>query len=415
MIHIKKGNALAAESTGAFRALRHRNFRLFWIGFLVSNSGAWIQTVAQGWLVYDISGNAVYLGLTGFIRAIPLITLSLVGGSFADRFDRKRLLYVTQSVMMVTSFILGLLTWLGEIQVWHVFLLAAVSASAQAFDQPTRQSLIPTLVPKQDLYAAISINAIAFQGSTVFGPSLTGILVPAVGLAGCFFVNTVSFGSVFLALHLMEFPAREGARKQGSVLADIVEGFRFVRQSPVILGLILMAAINSFAARPYQQFITVFARDVLGGNEGTAGYLTAAPGVGTILFSVAVASLSHLPYKGRILIGSGLGFTAMLIGFAWSGSFWLSMLLLAFVGGLNTTYQTTTNTLLQSTAPEEMRGRIMSFFTITALAMMPLGQGPMGVSMEALGPRWALTVGALVSGGSVAVLSLLIPRLRRLS
>lgn len=405
---------MATASNSAFRALRHRNFRLFWIGFLVSNAGAWIQTVAQGWLVYDLSENAVYLGLVGLIRAIPLITLSLVGGSFADRFDRKRVLFITQTVMMSTSFVLGLLTLLGLIQVWHVFVLAGISAAAQAFDQPTRQSLIPTLVPKADLYAAISINAIAFQGATVFGPSLTGVLVPAFGLAGCFFVNTASFASVFVALHLMELPARIESKKQGSVLADIGEGFQYVRRSPVILGLILMAAINSFAARPYQQFITVFARDVLGGNEGTAGYLTAAPGIGTILFSVTVASLSHLPYKGRILIGSGLGFAALLIGFAWSNSFWVSVLLLAVVGGLNTTYMTTTNTLLQAGAPEEMRGRVMSFYTITALAMMPLGQGPMGVSMEVLGPRWALTLGALVSGGAIALISLLVPRLRRL-
>lgn len=405
---------MLAPSTGTFRAMRHRNFRVFWFGFLVSNAGAWIQSVAQGWLVYEISDNAVYLGLIGFIRAIPLIALSLVGGSFADRFDKRRLLFVTQSVMMLSSFVLGLVTLLEVVQVWHVFVLAAVSAGAQAFDQPARQSLVPTLVPKEDLYAAISINAIAFNGATVFGPSLTGVLVPLVGLAGCFFVNTVTFGAVFVALNLMEFPPMGAGRERKSMLSDIAEGFRFVRNSPVILALISMAAVNSFMARPYQQFITVFARDVLQGGVDIAGYLTAAPGIGTIIFSLTVASFGDLQHKGKILVGAGLLFGVALIAFAWSESFWLSLLALIMVGGLNTTYMTTTNTLLQGNVTDEMRGRLMSFFTITALAMMPLGQGPMGVSVEALGPRWALTVGALVSGGFILVMALFVPRIRRL-
>jgi MFS family permease len=405
---------VTAPGAGVLHVMRHRNFRLFWFGFLVSNAGAWIQSVAQGWLVYDISDNAVYLGLIGTIRALPLIALALVGGSFADRFDKKKLLYATQSVMMLSSFLLGLLTLLEVIQVWHVFLLTSVSAGALAFDQPARQSLVPTLVPRADMHAAITINAVAFQGATVFGPSLTGLLVPLVGLAGCFFVNTVTFLAVFAALWQMELPpAGNGGPKLG-VLREIGEGIRLFRGTPVLLALVGMAAVNSFMARPYQQFITVFARDILLGGVDMAGYLTAAPGIGTILFSFYVVGRHDLPAKGRILLGAGAGFAAALVLFAWSQSFWLSLLLLVVVGGLNTIFMTTTNTLLQSTVDDQMRGRVMSYYTITALAMMPLGQGPMGVTVQAWGPQWAVTAGALVSGAAIAAVAVLVPAVRRM-
>ena len=378
----------------ALRPLRHRNYFLFWVGFLTSNAGAWIQMVAQGWLVYDISGSAAWLGAIGFVRAFPLIILSLIGGTFADRFPAKRILYVTQTILLTSSLMLGLLTYFELVEIWHVLVLSMLNAVATAFDQPARQTLVPRLVEKEDLHAAISLNAIAFNGAAVFGPSLTGVLVPWVGLAGCFFINAASFGAVFLALALMVFPPEREGRRRQSMMADLVEGLRYVWDSPVIMALTTMAAMTSFLARPYQQFITVFAKDVLHGSIGLAGLMQSAPALGTIIFMLAVASMGNIQWKGKMLLGAGVAFSLFMAAFAWSRNPYLSMVLLVVVGGLNMTWQTTINTLLQTNSAEEMRGRVMSTYTITALAMMPLGQGPMGFTMEHLGPSPALTLGA---------------------
>lgn len=407
---------MAAVSEGPFRVLQHRNFRLFWFGFLISNAGAWIQSVAQAWLVYDISGSAVWLGAIGFVRSFPLILLSLVGGTFADRFPRRRILFITQSVMMLVSLSLGTLTLLGLIEVWHVLALTSVSAVAQAFDQPARNSMIPSLVEKRDLHAAISINAIAFNGAAAFGPSLTGVLVPLVGLAGCFYVNAASFGAIFISLFKMEFPPRpETGRRQQSMARDLQDGLRTVFTTPVILALISMAGVNSFFARPFQQFITVFARDIHGGDVGLAGLMQSAPAVGTIIFMLVITSLPDIQWKGKLLLGAGVGFGLSLIAFAWAPTPWSAMLLLVLVGGFNMTYMTTTNTLLQSNVADEMRGRVMASYTITAMAMMPLGQGPMGWSMELFGPRMALTIGGLLSLAWIAYMGLIrVPKVSRL-
>ncbi|HYF92684.1 MAG TPA: MFS transporter [Symbiobacteriaceae bacterium] len=389
-----------------FRPMRHRNYLLYWVGFLVSNAGAWIQSMAQGWLVYELSGSAAWLGAIGFVRAVPLILLSLVGGATADRFPIKRILHVTQTVMMLNAVTLGTLVSLEVVQVWHVIALSAVTAAAQAFDNPARQALVPSLVEKADLHPAISLNAIAFNGAAVFGPSLAGVLVPIVGLAGCFYVNAASYGAVFLALALMHFPAHQPRIKRQSMGRDVLEGLRFIGTSPVILALTSMAALTSLLARPYQQFILVFAKDVLAGQIGLAGIMQASPALGTVIFMLSVASLGNIQYKGKLLVGAGLGFCIAMISFAWSGNIYLSILLLIITGGMNMTWQTTLNTLLQTNTPDAMRGRVMASYTITALGMMPLGQGPMGYTMERLGPQWALTLGAALSGLWIAYMAL---------
>ena len=405
--------ALFAGAT--FRPMRHRNYLFYWLGFLISNAGAWIQSVAQGWLVYEISGSAAWLGAIGFVRAFPLIFLSLIGGTVADRFPKKRILYITQTVQTLSALALGVLTYVGVVQVWHVIALSTLSATAQAFDQPARNSLVPNLVSKEDLHAAISLNAIAFNGAAIFGPSMTGILVPLVGLAGCFFINAVSFAAVFLALALMEFPPHQQRKREQSMLADLMDGLRFVKDTPVILALISMAAVTSFFARPYQQFIPVFAKDVLHGEIGLAGLMQSAPALGTVVFMLAVASLGNIQWKGKLLVGAGLGFTVGLMAFAWSGTPALSLGLLVLVGGCNMTWQTTINTLLQTNVHDEMRGRVMACYTITALAMMPLGQGPMGAAVEQFGPQTALTAGAVIALGWIAYMAFIrvkqVPRL----
>lgn len=397
---------MAANGGGVMRVMGHTNYRLYWFGFLISNAGAWIQSVAQGWLVYELSDSAAWLGAVGFARAFPLIFLSLLGGTLADRMPKRRILYVTQTIQMLTALVLGLLTSLGVVQVWHVIAMSLVSAMAQAFDQPTRHSMLPILVAKEDLHGAISLNAIAFNGAALFGPSLTGILVPLIGLAGCFYVNAVSFAAVFLALAAMNFPDKPSPTMGRSVLSDLMEGLQYIKRSPITLALISMAGVTSFFARPYQQFITVFARDVLGGSISLAGTMQAAPALGTVTFMVLITSMGNMEWKGKLLVGAGFAFTLFLILFSWSTNIYLSMALLVLAGGFNMTWQTTINTLLQENTPNEMRGRVMAAYTITALAMMPLGQGPMGVAMERLGPARALSLGGVISLAFIAYMSL---------
>lgn len=385
---------MAAFSATTFRPMQYRNYRLYWFGYLISNAGHWMQMVAQAWLVLELTGSPAWLGLIGFLRAFPLIGLSLVGGAIADRLPKRNILYTTQAIQVLSALTLGTLTYLGVVQVWHVIALSTVTGATQAFDNPARQSMMPRLVSKEDLHGAISLNAIAFNGASVFGPSLFGLLYPLIGLSGAFFFNAASFIAVFVALTMMDFPPHQPLARKQSMVADMLEGLRYMWDKPIILGLISMAAVSSFFARPYQQFIAVVVRDVLQGEVALAGYLMAAIGVGTVIFMLVVVSLGRISFKGKLMVGAGFGFGLALIGFAWSGSFWLSFLLLVAVGGFNMTWQTTLNTLLQENTVDEMRGRVMSAYTITALAMMPLGQGPMGLTMTAWGPSWALTAGA---------------------
>lgn len=402
-------------AAGAFAVLRYRNFRLLWAGLLVSNAGSWMQTVAQSWLVLELSNNPFYLGLIGFTRALPLVVLSLLGGTVADRLDRRRVLFVTQAVMTVQSLALWALTYTGYVRVWHVIALAAVNAAAQAFDQPARHALIPQLVPKEELLGALSLNAVAFNGASVFGPSLAGPVVATFGIAGCFLINAVSFAAIFLALLRMDGVAAGGAGGgQRSLLADLGAGLAYVRDTPVIQALLAMAALTSLTARPYVQFLSVFARDVLGTGVGGYGLLQAAPGLGTIFFSLWQARRGDRGDKGQRLLLAGVAFALALLFFAWSRRYWLSFTLLVVVGGMNTTFMTNTNTLIQQNTADGMRGRVISLYTMTALAMMPLGQMPMGAMVNAVGPVYALSVGAVAALLAVLLVTVRVPRVLRL-
>lgn len=402
-----------APATGRSSPLRHRNFRLLWTGLLVSNAGNWMQMVAQNWLVLELSNNPFYLGLMGFARAVPLVILSLVGGAVADRLDRRRVLFFTQGIMTLQSVTLAALAYTGLVEVWHVILLSAVNAAAFAFDQPSRHSLMPDLVPREDLLAALSLNAIAFNGASVFGPSLAGPVVALVGIPGAFVINAVSYGAIVIALFLMQVPPRTVPPRRG-VWQELLAGLRYVRDHRVILGILGMGTVTSLFARPFNQFVSVFARDVLGQGVGGYGLLQSAPGLGTILFSLYMARRGDRGDKGRVLLWSGLAFTGFLVAFALSPWYPLSWLLLVILGGLNTTFMTHANTLIQENSDPAVRGRVISLYTLTALATMPLGQMPMGALVRAVGAPMAVSLLALVAGAGVWLIARRVPRVARL-
>lgn len=383
----------------AFEALRYPNFRYLWLGLLVANTGAWMQIVAQGWLIYDLTGSALYLGSVGLARAIPMLTLSLVGGAVSDRMDRRRLLYITNILTGFLAFCLGMDIHLGTVKPWHVLVIAFLSSSVLAFDQPTRQALVPSLVPRSVLLNAVALNSITFNGAAVLGPSLAGLLVPYIGLEGNFFINSVGYLAVIYALYRMELPprpARDGG-EPSSVLSDIRQGLSYVARHKVLLALVLSGAGLSFFSRSSIVLFPVFAGDVLHAGVKGLGYLMSANGIGTVLGGLLLANLRDFRRKGLLVVMAITLQAALLSLFGLSTHLWVSLILLTGFGAAAILAASTINTLLQLSTGEAMRGRVMSLFTLSMLGMTPLGQMPLGTLADLLGPGTAVMAGALCS------------------
>lgn len=373
--------------------------------------------VALGWLILELTDNPFYIGLLGLTRAVPLVGLSPIGGAVADRFNRRHVLFFAQLGLALPAVGFWLLTVAGVVQIWHILALSFVSACALAFDQPTRHALLPSLVPREDLLAAFSLNAIAFNGSAVFGPSLAGLVAAWLGLPGCFLVNALSFSAIFMALAQMEFPAgapRPAGGPRPTMWQDMAEGLVYVRQHPLVLALVGMAASASLLARPFQHFLPVLARDVLHLEFTGLGLLATGPGLGTIVFSLLQAGRGDRGDKGRRLLMAGLALAGALVVVAWSRWVPLTYLGLVAAGGLGTTFMTNCNTLLQQQIDDNVRGRVISLWTMTGLAMMQIGQLPMGAMMNWVGPSLALTLGGAAAALAFLTITGGVPRLVRL-
>lgn len=396
-----------------FAALRHRDFRYLWLGLLASNTGTWMQMVAQGWLIYELTDSPLYLGLVGLARGGPIIIFSLFGGTLADRVDRRKLLYFTNLLATAFALLLAILTWTGRVEVWHVLLLAFLSASVLAFDQPTRQALVPTLVPREALFNAVALNSMTFNGAAIFGPALAGMLVPIIGVAGNFLINALSYGFVLLALWRMNIPAFI-APPRTKLLDDLIEGFRYLRSQPLLLGLLGMTVAVSFFGRSYIGLMPVFARDVVDAGVEGLGVMMSAPGLGTVIGAFTLASLGSFRRKGALVIVSGISLGVILVAFAYSRSFYTSTMLLVLVGGLAILTSSTINTLLQLTVEDRLRGRVMSMYTLSMLGMHPLGQLPLGALAEVAGAPLAVSLGALAMGAAILIALWAVPQIRRL-
>lgn len=383
-------------SGGTFAALRHRNFRLLWISLLVSNSGTWLQSVAQDFLVYRLTGRALDLGLVNVVRAIALIGLSFFGGALADRMDKKRLLLFTQSAFAALAVLLGVLVQTGTVRVWHVVVLAFLNAVLLAADQPTRQSLLPQLVPREDLGNAIALNSVTFTGAAAIGPALAGPLVALVGLGWAFQLNALSFAAVIGAVWALRLPAREKEESE-PVGRAVAAGVRYVRASPTILLLVGLLSVFSFFAVPYQSVLPVFADRVFGGGVRELGWLRAAPGVGALAGGFLFARFSRFPHKGQLAVAGFVAFSIALLLFARTGRLPLALPLLFLAGGFATLFTSTVQTLLQHQTDDKMRGRVMSLFAICVIGMWPLGALPLSWASDRFGVQAATTAGALIA------------------
>src|SRR5512139_834482 len=311
-----------------FAALRHRNFTLLWSGLLVSNVGTWMQNVAQSWLVLQLTNSPLWLGLLGLSFAIPMIVFPLVGGAVSDRVNRIRLLYLTQTGQMLVAFALAILTWSNLINVWYILIGSFLSSTFLAFDNPTRQALIPDLVPRRDLLNALSLNSATYTGAALLGPAIAGALLGPLGAGTLFFLNGISYGAVIIALWAMR-DVRTHAGGQHASLGDaMLSGLRYAWRSRLIRALLVLSALAAIFGRSYQNLLPIFARDIWSGGEEGYGLLLSAAGAGALVGAFGLASIKNVRRQGAVMISSGLIFTLTLSAFALSPSLALGILLL---------------------------------------------------------------------------------------
>jgi len=386
-----------------FGALAHRNFRLFLFGQTVSLTGTWMQSIAQGWLVLQLTDSPFYLGLVSALGSLGVLLFTLYAGVVADRTDKRRVVIITQSLLMVQAFLLAALVASGRVTVGNVMLLAAFLGVVSAFDIPTRQAFIVEMVGKEDLMNAIALNTSVFNLTRVLGPLIAGLLIGPLGVAVCFFLNGVSYLAVIASLLAMRLTPHIPRPTPLTAWQGFREVLTYLRGDARVFTLIVLTAIISVFAFPFLVLMPVFARDVL--RAGAAGYgvLTASVGVGAVVGALGVAILSRRIPKGRTLVAAGTTFGLLVALFASSRLFALSVALLAFVGCAMIVNNALTNTMLQTLVPDGLRGRVMGFYSFMFVGMAPIGSFQAGAFAERFGAPWAVAAGGVVSALAVAI------------
>ena len=394
------------------RALRHRNFQLFFSGQLISLIGTWMQTTAQAWLVYRITGSSLKLGAVGFASQFPVFLVAPLGGIVADRFNRRRVVIGTQIASMVLALVLALLTLTGRVHVWHIFVLAALLGVVNAFDIPGRQAFLVDMVGKEDLMNAIALNSSMFNGARIIGPAIAGILVAKIGEGWCFFANGVSYVAVIIGLLMMrvERPARRASA--ASPWTHLLEGFRFVRYTAPIRAILLLLGLVSLVGMPYTILMPIFADKILHGGARGLGILMGATGVGALFGALTLASRSGVHGLGRWVAFSCGGFGISLILFSWSRNFWVSAALLLPVGFSMMLQMSSSNTLIQAMVPDHLRGRVMALYSMMFMGMAPFGALLGGALADRLGAPITVAMGAVASIGGATLFGLQLPKIR---
>jgi MFS family permease len=383
-----------------FAALKHRNFRLFFMGQLVSLIGTWMQSTAQSWLVYQLTGSKVLLGTVAAVGTLPMLLLSLWGGSVADRHSKRTVVVYTQSGMMLTAFVFAALVGTGHIQIWEILVLAALGGVAMAFDMPARQAFMVEMTSQEDLMNAISLNSSIVNGARVVGPAVAGFLMARVGMAWCFLLNGVSFIAVIVGLLMMRLPKFVPPQRPHSTGRHMLEGFRYVAGHRRVRILMLLFAVVGVFGWSYAVLLPAYATDILHVGESGYGILLSANGCGALLGALTVATWGSR-VRPRLLILGGLWlFSAMLVVLAVVRWYPLALVCLALGGWGMLLYFSTTNTLIQSSVSNAMRGRVMGIWALVFGGMMPLGGLESGFLSHAVGVPWTITAGALICAGA---------------
>jgi MFS family permease len=385
-----------------FSALHYRDFRLLWIGAFLSTTGTWMQTVAQGWVVLNMTNSAFLLGVDGFLATGPMLIFSLFGGVVADRVERRKIMLLSQYLQMTFAFILAALLASGNVKVWHIFLLSFLTGSAQSFSGPAYISLLPLLVKRADVPNAIAMNSMQFNLARVVGPVLAGIALSTWGAVACFALNGLSFIFVIASLLMIRAPQVHAEHKRSGITDEMKDGFRFVFHRPTLLLLTFLAFVGTFLGMPIVTFLPVVARSIF--NLGANGYawMMTTYGLGSVTGALLVAATAHAAKKGKVALRLQLAFACLLILFAFSRSLPLSLVIAFLAGICIVSVISLYSSLVQLTTSDVMRGRVMSIFMLAFRGGMPLGNLIAGYVAQ----RWSITIALAVNGAILALVAL---------
>jgi MFS family permease len=378
-----------------FSALQYPNYRLWFAGQLVSLFGTWMQSTTQGFLVFELTHSAAYLGYVSFAAGIPTWLLTLFGGVVADRIHRRNLLVITQTFMMLLAFVLASLTFLELVQPWHVIVLAFLLGSANAFDTPARQAFVREMVGREHLTNAIALNSALFNSATAVGPAVAGLTYALAGPAWCFTINGITFLAVITALLLMKFEQHPKPVQKSSAIEDIMIGLKYAASHHTIRTLIAGLGIVSLFGLGFLTLMPAWAVNVLGGDVRTNGLLQSARGIGALLGALMIASLGAFQTRGRLLTLGSFVFPSLLILYTFSRWLPLSLVLLVGVGWGFMVLVNLSNSLVQTQVPDELRGRVMSIFTLFFFGLFPLGSLLSGTIADIIGEPTTVLIGAL--------------------
>lgn len=407
---------MPATGISPFAALRHRNFRLFYTGQTISLIGSWMQTLAQGWLVLQLTDSAFWVGLVSALGSLPVLLFSLPAGQYTDHADRHRLVLQCQLLLLLQAVVLTVLVVTHAIRPWHVAVLATFVGAVNSFEIPARQSFIVELVGREDLTNAIALNSSAFNATRIIGPTIAGLLVAHVGIAACFAINALTYLAPQIALRRIVLPPRAPAAPVGLGYDRIVEGLRFVRGERHVRALIVNTAVLSLFGFPFVVLLPVFARDVLMVGAEGLGAMTALVGVGALIAALGLAAVGTRFRRGALVAWASPVFGLAVAGFAYAGWYPVALVMLALAGFAMVLNNASSNTLLQTLVPDTLRGRVMSIWSLVFVGFSPIGSLIIGALAGTTGPSAALAAGGLVT----AVVSILmwtrwapkVPRLR---
>jgi MFS family permease len=394
--------------------LRHRNYRLYFTGNLVTQIGGWLQQIAQGWLVYQLTGSPFYLGIVSFANSLPVMVLSLNAGVVVDRFPRRTVLLLTQTSMMVLALILSALVF-GEIaQPWHIVVLSFLTGIANAFDGTARQAFVKDMVGKADMANAIALNSAVFNSSRIVGPALAGILIASAGPAWCFLLRGLSILAVIIGMARMTMEPFTPPPRAASVWGAIREGLDYIRHNETVRTLIGIVSVTNLLCFPYATLLPAYASEVLRATPQEYGLMSTMTGIGALTAALVVASLGHSKCKGVLVTIGNIGFPLFLIALSLSRALPLSLGILIFSGFSFMVQSSTANTLVQSTVPDHLRGRVMSVYMLSFFGLSPLGSLQAGFIAEHWGVPAGIGVGALVALLCSLYVVWRVPRVRRL-
>jgi MFS family permease len=383
------------SSAGRFPALQYRDFRLFWFGQIISLSGTWMQSVAQGWLVYSLTKSPFYLGMVAAAGSLPILLFTLFGGIAADRFRKRNLLLMTQALSIIPAIFLGILTDINLIAVWHVAALAAFLGIVNAFDVPARQSFIIEMVGKGSITNAIALNSAAFHGARMTGPVIAGIAIANLGISACFYLNAISFIAVIIALSKIKAKGEMIGNSNG-IMKDIIEGIQYIKNKSEIYRSVILIAVFSLAGMPFITLLPVFAGEIFQKGAEGFGFLVGATGAGALTAALLLAFRGDIIEKSRFISFSALCFSILLFVFSFSTNFYLSVVILVFIGWALVSFFAIVNSFIQLSVPDNLRGRAMSVYTFVFLGTAPIGNSLMGTLADSIGTVRAVTVASVI-------------------